>query len=235
MRIDKFLSEMGVATRSESAHAAKRGEIAVDGVPVKRADIHIDPNINRITYRGAEVSYVKYVYIMLNKPDGYVSATEDGRDPVVLDLLPDELRKRNLFPCGRLDKHTLGLMLITDNGELSHRLLAPKSHVKKRYFYTSKFELSDADRAHLEAGTVLDDGYETKPSEIELYEDRKSGIITLVEGKYHQIKRMFESVGNKITGLERISFGPLELDGSLARGKWRYLTEEEIKLLESHK
>ena len=235
MRIDKFLVEMGVSTRSEAARAAKRGEISVDGVTIKKPDLHIDPEKCEVIFRGVKIEYAKYVYIMLNKPDGYVSATEDGREKVVLELLPDEIRKRNVFPCGRLDKHTLGLMLITDNGELSHRLLAPKSHVKKRYLYTSKFELSDADKDRLEAGTVLDDGYETKPSEIELYSDKKSGIITLVEGKYHQIKRMFESVGNKITSLERISFGPLTLDEDLARGEWRYLTEEEIKLLESHK
>ena len=235
MRVDKFLSEMGVASRSESARAARRGEITVDGVAIKKADIHIDPENNVVCYRGTAVEYAKFVYVMLNKPDGYVSATEDGREKVVLELLPEEVCKRDVFPCGRLDKHTLGLMLITDNGELSHRLLSPKSHVKKRYRYTSKLELSDDDLERLERGTVLDDGYETKPSEIELFEDRKSGIITLVEGKYHQIKRMFESVGNKITYLERISFGPLELDTALERGEWRYLTIEEIKLLEAHK
>lgn len=235
MRVDKFLVEMGVATRTEAAKAAKRGEIIVDGKAIKKPDLHIDPEKSEVIFRGVRIEYAKYVYVMLNKPDGYVSATEDGREKVVLELLSDELRKRNIFPCGRLDKHTTGLMLLCDNGELSHRLLAPKSHVKKRYLYTSKFELSDDDKARLEEGTVLDDGYETKPSEIELYADRKSGIITLVEGKYHQIKRMFESVGNKITSLERISFGPLELDENLARGEWRYLTDEEIKLLESHK
>lgn len=226
---------MGVASRSEASRAAKRGEISVDGRAVERADIHIDPEKNEVVYRGEVVPYVQHVYIMLNKPDGYVSATEDGRDPVVLDLLPEGLRKRDLFPCGRLDKHTLGLMLITDNGELSHRLLSPKSHVKKRYFYTSKYALSEEDRARIERGVLLDDGYETKPSKIELFGDGKSGVITLVEGKYHQIKRMFESVGNKITGLERIAFGPLVLDGTLPLGAWRYLTEEEIKLLEAHK
>lgn len=235
MRVDKFLSEMGIATRSESARAAKRGEISVDGIVIKKADIHIDPEKNAVCYRGSLVKYEKYIYVMLNKPDGYVSATEDGREKVVTELLPDEIRARDVFPCGRLDKHTTGLMLITDNGELSHRLLAPKSHVKKRYRYSSKFPLSESDKNRLECGTVLDDGYETKPSEIELDEGRDSGIITLTEGKYHQIKRMFESVGNKITELERISFGPLTLDASLSRGEWRYLTEEEIKMLESHK
>ena len=170
----------------------------------------------------------------MNKPDGVVSATEDGRDKTVIDLLPEELRKLNLFPCGRLDKHTLGLVMLTDNGELAHRLLSPKHHVKKRYRFESKFEMSDADREYLERGATLEDGYVTKPSEIELFEGRKSGIITLTEGKYHQIKRMLESVENKITYLERISFGSLSLDDSLSRGEWRYLTEEEIKKLEEN-
>ena len=234
MRIDKFLSNMGIASRSESSRAARQGQILVNGVAVKKADTHIDPDADEIVFCGRVITYRKYTYILMNKPDGVVSATEDGRDKTVIDLLPEELRKLNLFPCGRLDKHTLGLVMLTDNGELAHRLLSPKHHVKKRYRFESKFEMSDADREYLERGATLEDGYVTKPSEIELFEDRKSGIITLTEGKYHQIKRMLESVENKITYLERISFGPLSLDDSLSRGEWRYLTEEEIKKLEEN-
>lgn len=234
MRIDKFLSNMGVTSRSESSRAARQGQILVNGVAVKKADTHIDPDADEIVFCGRVITYRKYTYILMNKPDGIVSATEDGRDKTVIDLLPEELRKLNLFPCGRLDKHTLGLVMLTDNGELAHRLLSPKHHVKKRYRFESKFEMSDADREYLERGATLEDGYVTKPSEIELFEDRKSGIITLTEGKYHQIKRMLESVENKITYLERISFGPLSLDDSLSRGEWRYLTEEEIKKLEEN-
>ena len=234
MRIDKFLSNMGIASRSESSRAARQGQILVNGVAVKKADTHIDPDADEIVFCGRVITYRKYTYILMNKPDGVVSATEDGRDKTVIDLLPEELRKLNLFPCGRLDKHTLGLVMLTDNGELAHRLLSPKHHVKKRYRFESKFEMSDADREYLERGATLEDGYVTKPSEIELFEGRKSGIITLTEGKYHQIKRMLESVENKITYLERISFGPLSLDDSLSRGEWRYLTEEEIKKLEEN-
>ena len=232
MRIDKFLSNMGIASRSESSRAARQGQILVNGTAVRSADTHIDPEVDEVVFCGRTVSYRKYTYILMNKPDGVVSATEDGRDKTVLDLLPEKLQKLNLFPCGRLDKHTLGLVLLTDNGELSHRLLSPKRHVKKTYRFESKFEISDADKEYLEKGATLEDGYVTKPSEIELFEDRKSGKIILTEGKYHQIKRMLESVNNKITYLERISFGPLSLDVDLERGEWRYLTQEEIKKLE---
>lgn len=235
MRIDKFLSNMGIATRTESSKAARQGMILVNGVAVKKADIHINPEKDIIVYCGRTIEYRKYTYILMNKPDGVVSATEDGRDKTVIDLLPEELQKLNLFPCGRLDKHTLGLVMLTDDGDLAHRLLSPKHHVKKKYYFESKFPLTDEEIAYLEKGATLEDGYITKPSEIELSESRQSGYITLVEGKYHQIKRMLESVDNKITYLERITFGPLVLDENLARGQWRFLTENEIKKLEEHK
>ena len=171
---------------------------------------------------------------MLNKPEGVVSATEDGRDRTVLDLLPQGVRNDRMFPCGRLDKNTLGLVLITDNGDLAHKLLAPKSHVSKRYRFKSKFPVSPEEALRFENRIVLDDGYVTLPAKIELDADGMSGVITLTEGKYHQIKRMLEAINNKITYLERISFGPLELGSDLALGSWRYLSEEEIKLLEDH-
>lgn len=235
MRIDKFLSNMGIASRTESSKAARQGGILVNGVAVKKADVHIDPEKDIITYCGRKIEYRKYTYILMNKPDGVVSATEDGRDKTVIDLLPEELQKLNLFPCGRLDKHTLGLVMLTDDGDLAHRLLSPKHHVKKKYRFESKFPLTDEEIEYLEKGATLEDGYVTKPSRIELFEDKKSGYITLTEGKYHQIKRMLESVNNKITYLERITFGPLALDEKLARGEWRFLTQNEIDELEKHK
>lgn len=235
MRIDKFLSNMGVATRTESSRAARAGLILVNGKPVKKADVHIDPEKDMITYCGRKIEYRKYTYILMNKPDGVVSATEDGRDRTVIDLLPEELQRLSLFPCGRLDKHTLGLVMLTDDGDLAHRLLSPKHHVKKKYRFESKFPLSDEEIEYLEKGATLEDGYVTKPSRIELFEDKRSGHITLTEGKYHQIKRMLESVNNKITYLERITFGPLALDEKLARGEWRFLTQNEIDELEKHK
>ena len=235
MRIDKFLSNMGVATRSESSKAARGGLILVNGVAVKKADAHIDPEKDEIIFCGRKIEYRKYTYILMNKPDGVVSATEDGRDKTVIDLLPEELQKLNLFPCGRLDKHTLGLVMLTDDGDLAHRLLSPKHHVKKKYYFESKFLLADEEIFYLERGATLEDGYVTKPSEIELLPDGRSGYITLVEGKYHQIKRMLEAVNNKITYLERITFGPLTLEKELGRGEWRFLTKDEIEKLENHR
>lgn len=226
---------MGVATRSESSKAARGGLILVNGVAVKKADAHIDPEKDEIIFCGRKIEYRKYTYILMNKPDGVVSATEDGRDKTVVDLLPEELQKLNLFPCGRLDKHTLGLVMLTDDGDLAHRLLSPKHHVKKKYYFESKFPLADEEISYLERGATLEDGYVTKPSEIELFPDGRSGYITLVEGKYHQIKRMLEAVNNKITYLERITFGPLTLEKELGRGEWRFLTKDEIEKLENHR
>lgn len=236
MRLDKFLSVTATASRSEAGKAARAGQITVNGKPVKKADMTIDPERDTVTYCGRAVCYKPYRYVLLNKPDGYVSATEDGRDPTVLELLPPLYAALGLFPCGRLDKHTLGLMLLTNNGELSHRLLSPKRHVAKRYAFRCKFPLTEEECARFRDGLVLEDGYETKPALIELFEDARSGVITLVEGKYHQIKRMLEALHNQITYLERISFGPLSLPQELGRGEWRELSaEEEAALLDAAK
>lgn len=233
MRLDKFLSVCAVASRTESKRAAKCGEILVNGVCVRSSDFAVDPERDEIIFRGEHVVYRKYTYIILNKPDGVVSATDDPRERTVLDLLPEQFSKKGLFPCGRLDKNTLGLMLLTDNGELAHRLLAPKNHVKKKYRFRSKFPVNGSDAKRFEAGLTLDDGYVTKPAKIELMGDGSEGIITLHEGKYHQIKRMLDALGNKITYLERISFAHLTLeDSGLDRGQWRYLNENEIAELE---
>ena len=234
--MDKFLSVSAVATRTQAGKAARAGQITVNGIPVKKADVQIDPEKDRVTYCGTPVLYKQYHYVLLNKPDGYVSATEDGRDPTVLELLPPQYAAFGLFPCGRLDKHTLGLMLLTENGDVAHRLLSPRRHVSKRYAFRCKFPLTREECERFREGLVLEDGYETKPADIELNEDMRSGIITLVEGKYHQIKRMLEALHNQITYLERITFGPLSLPEDLARGEWRELTpEEEAAILDAAK
>lgn len=230
MRLDKMLSECGVASRKECAKAVRACSVTVNGQPAKRADMQVDPQSDSVIFCGREVRYRKYVYVMLNKPDGYVSATEDGKDPVVTELLPEEYRKMGLFPCGRLDKHTLGLMMLSNNGQLAHRLLSPKHHVPKTYAFSVKFPLSEEDITHLECGVDIG-GYTTKPCRVSLV-DSKQGHITLTEGKYHQIKLMMEAVHNQITYLERVTFGPLTLDPLLARGEWRDLTEEEIAALD---
>lgn len=234
MRLDKFLSITGCCSRSDAKRAIRGKNITVNGTVAKTADMQVDENSDEIIFFGKTVVYRKYSYIMLNKPDGVVSATDDGRDMTVLDLLPSDVRNDRMFPCGRLDKNTLGLMLITDNGELAHRLLAPKSHVSKSYRFCSESPVSESDAKRFEGGLTLEDGYVTLPARIELDEDGMGGIITLTEGKYHQIKRMLSALDNKITYLERLTFGPLTLDSSLKRGEWRYLTEDEIAALEKH-
>jgi 16S rRNA pseudouridine516 synthase len=230
MRLDKFIVEAGLASRTEIARVAKNGGVTVNGQVVRRASGHIDPTTDTVTYCGREVVWREFTYIMLNKPDGYVSATDDLLNPTVLTLLPDELQKIGLFPCGRLDKNTLGLMILTNNGPLAHKLLAPKNHVSKKYRFTVKFPISDADVKDLEAGVDIG-GYVTAPCKVEMI-DEKNGYITLTEGKYHQIKLMAEAVHNQITYLERVTFGPIILDESLDRGQWRHLTPDEQSLLE---
>ena len=234
MRLDKFLVATGCCSRSEAKKYARKGAVTVNGTAAKTSDMNIDENNDEVIFCGRKILYRQFTYVMLNKPEGVVSATEDGRDVTVLDLLPADVRTRGMFPCGRLDKNTLGLVLLTDDGELAHKLLAPKSHVKKLYRYSSKFPVSPEDAQRFEAGLTLEDGYETKPAEIKLDDDRLGGYITLVEGKYHQIKRMLEALDNKITYLERVEFGPLTLDPLLDRGEWRYLTDDEIASLREH-
>lgn len=230
MRLDKFFTECGLLTRKESAAAARAGRIAVNGETVRRADLHIDPQADTVTLDGEAVFYQAFTYLMLNKPQGYVSSTEEKDGPCVLQLLPERERRLGLFPCGRLDKYTVGLMLLTNDGTLSHKLLSPKRHVAKTYRYACQAPLSDADRQKIEAGVNIG-GYVTLPCEILPEEDRLGGRITLHEGKYHEIKRMFDAVGNKITALERVTFGPLTLDPALKRGEWRPLTAEELTAL----
>ena len=225
MRLDKFLSNMGKATRSEGSRLVRQGKVLVNGVTAKKSDMQIDPDTDVVTLNGAIVSYKQFTYIMLNKPEGYVSATDDPHEKTVLDLVDPEDRRKGLFPCGRLDKNTLGLVILTNDGDSAHRLLSPKHHVSKVYRFESLSPLSEKDVSQLEKGVDIG-GYFTKPCSIILTDESK-GEITLTEGKYHQIKRMLEAVDNKITYLERISFGDIKLDTSLERGQWRYLTPEE--------
>ena len=232
MRLDKYIVESGLASRSEITKVAKNGGVTVNGRTVSRVSGHIDPTVDKVTYLGREVIWREFTYVMLNKPDGYVSATDDLLNPTVLTLLPEELQRIGLFPCGRLDKNTLGLMILTNNGPLAHKLLAPKNHVSKKYRFTVKFPISDSDVVQLESGVDIG-GYFTAPCKVEMI-DEKNGYITLTEGKYHQIKLMAEAVHNQITYLERVTFGPITLDESLERGQWRFLTEEEQNLFESH-
>ncbi len=233
MRLDKFISECAAASRKEAAQIAKRGGITVDGVPQKDVSKHIDPETARVVFMGKELTYRKYTYVMLNKPEGYVSATEDARLPVVTELLSDELQKIDLFPVGRLDKDTVGLMLLTNNGQLAHTLLSPKRHVEKVYRFECKVPMAYGAEALFKDSVTLADGYECKSALLICDADRLGGYITLTEGKYHQIKRMVAATDNRVTYLERVSFGEIKLDTNLERGEWRLLTNDEIALLEA--
>ncbi|MBR3715900.1 MAG: rRNA pseudouridine synthase [Clostridia bacterium] len=228
MRLDKFLVSTGCVTRSEASKLCRAGKVTVNGHPEKDSSVKIDPEADIVSVGGKAVEYRKYTYIMLNKPEGVVSATEDG-DVTVIDLLPQELRRIGLFPCGRLDKNTHGFVLITNHGELSHFLLSPKHHVRKEYYFETKFPISEEDKAALEKGVDIG-GYVTAPCVVRL-EGEKKGVITLTEGKYHQIKLMMTAVHNQITFLKRISFAEIALDSTLDEGSWRYLSEYEIEIL----
>lgn len=232
MRLDKYLSEAAVASRTEASKAARAGKITVNGAAVKSAAVHIDPQADLVYYCGKKVNWRQFTYVMLNKPAGVISSTDDsGR--TVMDILPPEFKKMGMFPCGRLDVDTTGLLLITNNGPLAHELLAPSRHVDKTYFYTCDSDIGAAEKEALEKGVDIG-GHVTSAAVVELASSRE-GRITVREGKFHQIKRMFEAVGSRITSLERVSFGPLVLDRGLSRGEWRYLTEDEEAALTSVK
>lgn len=231
MRIDKLLSELGIATRKEAAQAARRGGISVNGAQVKDSSAHVDPNRDTVVYLGREIVYSEFIYVMLNKPEGYVSATDDKKLPYVTELLPEELRRRELFPVGRLDRDTVGLMILTNNGQLAHTVLSPKHHVAKKYYFRSADPLPQGTEDRFRGRIVLADGYECKEAVIELSAERDSGYITLTEGKYHQIKRMIAACGSRVTYLERVEFAGIALDPELERGEWRYLDNDEISAL----
>ena len=223
MRLDKYISGAADLSRKEAGTAVRRGRVAVGGVKISDPAAQV-PDGASVTLDGTEVSYREFCYVMLNKPEGYVSSTDDPGAPTVIELLPPELVRKGLFPCGRLDRYTTGLMILTNDGGASHRALSPKSHVEKAYAFTCRDPLERVDE--LESGVHIAGGYLTKPCKVEKTGDRE-GRITLREAKYHQIKQMLEAVGNKIVTLERISFAGIPLDPALARGEWRELTAEE--------
>lgn len=232
MRIDKFLSENGIASRKDASKMARSGQIKINGVVVKDVAKHINPETDEVMVAGELITHAPMLYLMLNKPEGYVSATEDGKLPTVLELLPPEMQGRDLFPCGRLDKDTTGLMLITNDGQLAHLLLSPKRHVDKRYAFTCAEPLVAEAEDICMKGMTLGNGEVLLPAKLFPTPDRMGGEILLKEGKYHQIKRMLGAMGNRIVTLKRISFGPLAWDDSLQPGEWRHLREDEVLALQ---
>ncbi|MBQ8558973.1 MAG: pseudouridine synthase [Tyzzerella sp.] len=232
MRLDKYLADMGVGTRTEIKKYVRRGKVKVDGVVVKSPEVKVDPNVQKVSYLDQPVSYEKFEYYMLNKPAGVISATTDKKDKTVIDLITEKKRK-DLFPVGRLDKDTEGLLLITNDGELAHRLLAPKKHVDKVYYAKVKGKVTEEDVKAFAEGVSIGQGEMAKPATLEiLVSDEISEIrLTIQEGKFHQVKRMFISVGKEVVYLKRLSMGSLVLDENLPLGAYRPLTREELEQL----
>lgn len=229
-RLNKLLAGTGKWSRREVKALVRQGLVRVDGRLAASAEDKLDPAAAIITVAGETIALHRFTYVMLHKPAGVLTATEDRKQPTVLDLLPPELRRIGLAPVGRLDKDTEGLLLLTNDGELAHRLLSPKYHVDKRYLARVDGELSAADMEAFARGMTLGDGLECLPAGLEVLPDRVC-IVTLREGKFHQVKRMLAARGAPVLYLKRLSMGPLTLDDSLAAGAYRLLRAEEILAL----
>ncbi len=236
MRLDKFFTSQSLATRKEAKELVKNGRVTVNGETVKIADMQIDPKHDIILLDGQNVSYKEYIYIMLNKPQGVVSATEDREHRTVLDLVPPELYRKGLFPAGRLDKDTEGFVLLTDDGDFAHRILSPKKHVPKTYHAVIDKPIDEADIAAFQEGLRLSDGTVCMRAELKELEEKEQPLVEVIlrEGKYHQVKRMFESRGKRVLFLKRVQIGGLPLDGNLAPGACREILHKELdKILEA--
>ena len=227
LRLDKMLAHCGYGSRKEVKQLIRKGEVIVNGEIVYDDDLKVDSDKDDVIVFDENVNYQELVYIMLNKPSGVVSATFDFHKQTVIDLV-SEYANYKIFPVGRLDIDTVGLLLITNDGMLCHNLLSPKSHVDKKYYVEFDGEFKDSYYKMFENGIVLDDGYKTLPGKIILNENNKA-IVTIHEGKFHQVKRMFEALNMKVTYLKRISFGTLTLDENLNEGQYRLLTDKEIE------
>jgi len=231
-RIDKFLAEMDFGTRTEIKKDLKKGICTINGEIINQPDIKIDPQKDIVCYMGKRILYADYEYYLLNKPQGVVSATEDSLHQTVVDLIIEK-RRKDLFPVGRLDMDTEGLLLITNDGNLAHQLLSPKKHVDKTYYAKIKGYVTPEDIALFKEGLNIGEDEKTLPALLNiLSSDEISEIeVTLTEGKYHQVKRMFEAVEKEVLFLKRISMGPLKLDETLETGNYRPLTDDEIAQL----
>lgn len=232
MRLDKFLANSGKGSRKEIKQILKEGTVTVNGKVVKDPACKVDEANDKICIGNLPIIYKPFIYLMLNKPAGYVSAVYDKKLPVVISLVPEEYAHYEVFPVGRLDIDTEGLIVLTNDGDLCHRVLSPKSHVDKTYFVQCENSLTQADVTAFKDGVTLDDGYKTMSAILNIDSDNPTEcLLTIQEGKFHQVKRMMEAVGNKVVYLKRVKMGALSLDESLALGKIRELTEEEISFL----
>lgn len=231
IRLDKYLADMGLGTRSQVKDFIKKGKININGIVVKDGNLKVDSNKDIISFEGNPIVYEEFEYYMLNKPSGVISASNDRREKTVVDLIETKMRN-DLFPIGRLDKDTEGLLLISNDGELSHRLLSPKRHVDKTYYVELDKPLSKAMADEVRQGVYIEAGVKSMPARLELVDEQR-GYLTIQEGKFHQVKRMFHAVGCEVTYLKRMSMGPLRLDESLRLGEYRRLTDEELRTLKN--
>ena len=225
-RLDKFLSAQTTLSRRDATAVIRRGRVTVNGVVQRDPSSKLDPDTTTVLLDGQAVTYRRYIYIMMNKPAGILCVSRDPHAQTVVDLLPEEWRARDLFPAGRLDKDTTGMVLLTDDGDYAHRMLAPKKHVPKRYLVTLYQPVDEATCQAFANGMTLENGDECKPASCVPLDDNQA-LVTLHEGKYHQIKRMFAACGNHVEALHRLSMGGLSLDESLASGESRLLDEQE--------
>ena len=227
MRLDKLLSECGVASRKEIRQLIRSGRVSVDGAAAASPEMKLDPYKALVCLDGTKIEYAKYHYYMMNKPAGVLSATDDGRQKTVLDLVTPEMRKIGLFPVGRLDKDTTGLLILTNDGEFDHRVISPRSEIVKVYHARTEAPVDEADITAFKEGLTLGDGTKCLPAGLKLLPDG-SCLVEVMEGKYHQVKRMLSSRGKPVTELKRLSIGGLKLDKALLPGSFRALEENEL-------
>jgi 16S rRNA pseudouridine516 synthase len=230
LRLDKLIASTGVMTRTEVKEAVRCGRITVNDVPAMTAEKKCDPDNDKIAIDGEILSYSKFCYIMLNKPAGYVSATIDDNEKTVMELLPERYKKIGVFPSGRLDKDSEGLLILTNDGEFAHRMTSPRHHVKKVYYVKVEGELGDSDVDAFKKGVWLRDGTICREAELEILSrgEVSEAMVIISEGKYHQVKRMMASLGKKVIYLKRTKIGQLSLDESLEPGQWRMMPKSEV-------
>lgn len=236
-RIDKILASQGALSRRDVKDIIKKGRVALNGETVRDSAVKVDINTDTVTVDGEAVALKKHIYIMMNKPQGVVSASDSETDNTVVDLVPDELYRKGLFPAGRLDKDTTGFVLITDDGDFAHKILSPKNHIFKTYLARLDHMLSGGDIKLIENGITLADGTTLKEAKLQVLEQGENPLIKIMicEGKYHQIKRMFAAAGNKVISLHRSHMGDLELDNSLKAGECREITPSELEKIQKSK
>ncbi|MFQ3802220.1 pseudouridine synthase [Staphylococcus equorum] len=229
MRIDKFLANMGVGTRTEVKQLLKKGNVTVNDKKEKSPKTQINPDTDTVSVNDTQIQYIDKIYLMLNKPKGYLSATEDNNQQTVIDLV-EEFRYLELFPVGRLDKDTEGLLLITNDGQFNHQLMSPTKHVSKTYEVISEKTITKNDIESFKTGIELNEGL-AKPAQLVEGDEKNKSFVTIYEGRYHQVKRMFHAIDNEVLALKRISIGDLKLDSALAPGEYRHLTQQDFKQL----